>query len=92
MAVVVTIDNKPAVTCGRGTLTPRGRARGRVTHRECCVDDQEGTAICWHHLADRGLLHLAAPAAAYWPEFAQTGKAAIPVRLPAARQLAGQSV
>src|SRR5215470_8677464 len=37
------------------------------------------TALCAHMLADRGLLDLDAPVARYWPEFAQAGKAEIPV-------------
>src|SRR6266540_384374 len=52
------------------------------------------TAICAHRLADQGLLNIDAPVAKYWPEFAQAGKAEIPVRyllshragLPAIRQ------
>ncbi|MGH2633697.1 MAG: serine hydrolase domain-containing protein, partial [Tepidiformaceae bacterium] len=38
------------------------------------------TAICLHMLADRGLVDFDAPVARYWPEFAQNGKAGIPVR------------
>lgn len=38
------------------------------------------TALCAHHLADRGLLDLDAPVAEYWPEFAAAGKQDIPVR------------
>ncbi|APE19981.1 MULTISPECIES: EstA family serine hydrolase [Streptomyces] len=38
------------------------------------------TALCAHLLADRGLLDLDAPVAAYWPEFAAAGKEALPVR------------
>ena len=38
------------------------------------------TAICIHMLVDRGLLDLDAPVAKYWPEFAQAGKANLPVR------------
>ncbi|QES04579.1 class A beta-lactamase-related serine hydrolase [Streptomyces venezuelae] len=38
------------------------------------------TALCAHLLADRGLLDLDAPVAAYWPEFAAAGKDALPVR------------
>ena len=38
------------------------------------------TAICAHHLAQQGLLDVDAPVATYWPEFAQAGKADIPVR------------
>jgi CubicO group peptidase (beta-lactamase class C family) len=38
------------------------------------------TAICANRLAERGKLDLDAPVASYWPEFAQAGKAGIPVR------------
>jgi CubicO group peptidase (beta-lactamase class C family) len=38
------------------------------------------TAICAHKLAQEGLLDIDAPVAGYWPEFAQEGKANIPVR------------
>lgn len=37
-------------------------------------------AICAHRLADQGKLDFDAPVAKYWPEFAQAGKAEIPVR------------
>ena len=37
-------------------------------------------ALCAHMLVDRGQLDLDAPVARYWPEFAQAGKDAIPVR------------
>jgi CubicO group peptidase (beta-lactamase class C family) len=37
------------------------------------------TAACAHLLAQRGELDVDAPVATYWPEFAQTGKAEIPV-------------
>jgi CubicO group peptidase (beta-lactamase class C family) len=37
-------------------------------------------AICAHMLVDRGKLDLDAPVATYWPEFAQAGKASLPVR------------
>jgi CubicO group peptidase (beta-lactamase class C family) len=37
------------------------------------------TALCAHLLVDRGLLDLTAPVARYWPEFAQSGKGALPV-------------
>ena len=38
------------------------------------------TAVCALRLADAGMLDLDAPIARYWPEFAQAGKATIPVR------------
>jgi CubicO group peptidase (beta-lactamase class C family) len=36
-------------------------------------------AVCAHQLVDRGLLELDVPVAKYWPEFAQAGKADVPV-------------
>ena len=39
------------------------------------------TAICAHILASRGQLDLDAPVATYWPEFAQSGKDNIPVKM-----------
>jgi CubicO group peptidase (beta-lactamase class C family) len=39
------------------------------------------TAACANLLAQRGQLDLAAPVSSYWPEFAQAGKADIPVLL-----------
>ena len=38
------------------------------------------TAICAHRLVDQGKLDVDAPVASYWPEFAQAGKADMPVR------------
>jgi len=38
------------------------------------------TAICANRLVDAGKLDLDAPVASYWPEFAQAGKANVPVR------------
>ena len=39
------------------------------------------TALAAHQLVERGELDLDAPVARYWPEFAQNGKAEIPVRM-----------
>ena len=38
------------------------------------------TAVCVLRLVDAGRLDLEAPVARYWPEFAQAGKAQLPVR------------
>ncbi len=38
------------------------------------------TALCAHRLVSEGRLDLDTPVAEYWPEFAQAGKAALPVR------------
>jgi CubicO group peptidase (beta-lactamase class C family) len=53
------------------------------------------TALCAHRLVEEGRLDLDAPVARYWPEFAEAGKADLPVRfllghragLPAVRRL-----
>ncbi len=39
------------------------------------------TALCAHRLVDGGRLDLNAPVATFWPEFAQAGKATLPVHL-----------
>ncbi|WP_217205923.1 serine hydrolase [Streptomyces sp. AC550_RSS872] len=59
-------------------------ARGRPWQRDTLVNvwstTKGPTALCAHVLADRGLLDLDAPVAAYWPEFAAAGKEQILVR------------
>jgi CubicO group peptidase (beta-lactamase class C family) len=51
------------------------------------------TALCAHQLVERGELDLDAPVARYWPEFAESGKAELPVRYLLSHQagLAGVS-
>ena len=81
-AVAVTIDGRPVVDLWAGHANA---ARTRPWVRDTIVNIASATkgptAICAHRLADRGLLDLEAPAASYWPEFAQAGKAAIPVHM-----------
>ncbi|MEJ8667957.1 serine hydrolase domain-containing protein [Streptomyces sp. MS1.AVA.1] len=59
-------------------------AHGRPWERDTLVNvwstSKGPTALCAHILADRGLLDLDAPVAAYWPEFAAAGKEQILVR------------
>jgi CubicO group peptidase (beta-lactamase class C family) len=59
-------------------------ARSRAWERDTIVNvwstTKGMTAACAHRLADEGRLDLDAPVAQYWPEFAQAGKAEIPVR------------
>jgi CubicO group peptidase (beta-lactamase class C family) len=48
---------------------------------QLCFSATKGlTAACVHLLAERGVLELDAPVAAYWPDFAARGKATIPLR------------
>ncbi|MFI9542414.1 serine hydrolase domain-containing protein [Streptomyces sp. NPDC052016] len=60
------------------------RARTRAWERDTLVNVWSTTkgpvALCAHILADRGLLDLDAPVAAYWPEFAAAGKEGVLVR------------
>jgi CubicO group peptidase (beta-lactamase class C family) len=80
--VAVTIDGRPVVDLWAGHANA---ARTHPWVRDTIVNIASATkgptAICAHRLADRGLLDLGAPAASYWPEFAQAGKAAIPVHM-----------
>jgi CubicO group peptidase (beta-lactamase class C family) len=80
--VAATVDGKPVVDLWAGYADA---ARTRPWTRDAIVNIASSTkgltTICAHHLVDRGLLDLEAPVARYWPEFAQAGKAALPVHL-----------
>jgi CubicO group peptidase (beta-lactamase class C family) len=80
-SVSVIVDGKTVVDIWGGY---RDGARTRPWDREttvCMMSVAKGvTAICFNMLVDRGLVDLDAPVATYWPEFAQNGKGAIPVR------------
>jgi CubicO group peptidase (beta-lactamase class C family) len=81
-AVAVTVDGKLVVDLWAGHAdAARTRPWARDTIVNIASATKGPTAICAHHLADRGLLDLEAPVATYWPEFAQAGKAAIPVHM-----------
>ncbi len=59
-------------------------ARTRLWERDTIVNlysvGKAVTAVCALRLAEAGRLDLDAPVAQYWPEFAEAGKARIPVR------------
>lgn len=80
-AVCVYVDGQPVVDLWGGYADA---ARTRPWDREtiaCVRSTTKGmVAICAHMLVERGLLDLDAPVVRYWPEFAQGGKAHIPVR------------
>ena len=94
-AVAVTLDGDPIVDLWGGFAD---QARTTPWDRDTMVNvystTKGVTAICAHRLIDEGHLELDAPVARYWPEFAQAGKAEIPVRwllshrsgLPAVRE------
>ncbi len=80
-SVAVYVDGRPVVDLWSGHADS---ARARPWERDTIVNvystTKGMTAICAHRLIDQGKLDVDAPVARYWPEFAQAGKADIPVR------------
>src|SRR5947209_4718034 len=80
-AVYVTVDGKPVVDLWGGFAD---RSTGRKWDRDTLVlvwsCTKGAVAVCAHLLVARGKLDLDAPVSYYWPEFAQNGKDAIPIR------------
>ncbi|MGE3074455.1 MAG: serine hydrolase domain-containing protein [Dehalococcoidia bacterium] len=80
-SVAVTVNGETVVDLWAGTADPE---LGVPWRQDTIVNVWSSTkgpaALCVHILADRGLLDLDAPVAAYWPEFAQAGKAGVLVR------------
>nr|WSY57097.1 beta-lactamase family protein [Streptomyces sp. NBC_00886] len=80
-AVTVTVHGETVVDLWGGWADA---ARTRPWERDTLVNVWSTTkgpvALCAHILADRGLLDLDAPVAAYWPEFAAEGKENVLVR------------
>jgi CubicO group peptidase (beta-lactamase class C family) len=80
-ALAVYVDSRPVVDLWTGhTDAARTRSWGRDTIVNLYSVGKAVTAICSLRLVEAGLLDLDAPVARYWPEFAQAGKAQIPVR------------
>ncbi|MFF3205743.1 serine hydrolase domain-containing protein [Streptomyces sp. NPDC002962] len=80
-AVSVTVDGAQVVDLWGGRADAAGtRAWERDTVVNVWSTSKGPTALCAHILADRGLLDLDAPVAAYWPEFGAAGKERVPVR------------
>ena len=80
-SLAVMVDGRMVVDLWAGHADA---ARTRPWERDTIVNAWSTTkgivATCAHRLADQGRLDLDAPIANYWPEFAQAGKAEIPVR------------
>ena len=80
-ALAVQVDRHPVVDLWGGH---RDAERTRPWNADTLVNlysvGKAVTAICALRLVDHGLLDLEAPVARYWPEFAQAGKARLPVR------------
>lgn len=80
-ACAVYVDGRPVVDIWAGIADERTGAPWEEGTLTLVYSTTKGvTAICAHHLAERGGLDLDAPVASYWPEFAAAGKEAVTVR------------
>ena len=80
-AVAVFLDGEPVVDLWGGHAdAARTRPWMRDTLVSVASTTKGATALCLHRLADSGSLDLDAPVARWWPEFAEAGKAELPVR------------
>ena len=80
-AVAVYLAGEPVVDIWAGYADKdQSRPWQRDTIATVASTTKGMAAICAHILVERGLLDLDRPVAHYWPEFAQAGKAEIPVR------------
>lgn len=80
-SVAVVIDGNPVIDLWGG-FRDRDREKPWESDTLVCVQSvtKEIVALALHMAIDRGLIDIDAPAARYWPEFAQAGKAAAKVR------------
>lgn len=80
-SVCVMVDGEVVVDLWGGCADEAGAPWSSDTIVPVYSCTKGATALCAHVLADRGQLDFDAPVATYWPEFAQNGKADIPVRM-----------
>src|SRR5262249_47248450 len=80
-ALAVYLDGEPVIDLWGGYADA---ARNQPWRRDTIVNlysvGKAISAVCLLRLVDAGLVDLDAPVARYWPEFAQAGKARLPVR------------
>ncbi|HEX4478751.1 MAG TPA: serine hydrolase domain-containing protein [Polyangiaceae bacterium] len=80
-ATSVVVDGKTVVDVWGGASDEHGKEPwGEDTIVQVMSTTKGMTTLVAHLLVERGLLDLDAPVARYWPEFAEAGKGAIPVR------------
>ena len=80
-SIAVVAGGEPVVNLWAGWADPAmTRAWQKDTLTNVWSTTKAVTSLCAHLLIDRGELDPDAPVARYWPEFAQAGKADIPVR------------
>jgi len=81
-SVCVTLEGETVVDMWGGIARPVTNAPWKEDTMSVVFSSTKGaTSLCAHILASRGKLDLDAPVAQYWPEFAQGGKEAIPVKM-----------
>jgi len=81
-SVCVTVRGRTVVDLWGGFARPETQMPWTAETISIVFSSTKGaTALCAHVLASRGQLDLDAPVATYWPEFAQAGKAQIPVKM-----------
>ena len=80
-ALSVSVGGRNVVDIWGGYLDEAQTRKWERDSLACIFSCTKGViAVLALMLADRGLIDLDAPVADYWPEFAQKGKAEIPVR------------
>lgn len=81
-SVSITLEGEPVVDLWGGSANPATDipwVEDTITHVWSAT--KGATALCAHMLIERGLIDLEAPVIRYWPEFGQTGKESIPVKM-----------
>lgn len=81
-SVCVTVHGQTVVDLWGGFARPDAQTPWTAETISIVFSSTKGaTALCAHILASRGQLDLDAPVTTYWPEFAQSGKGQIPVKM-----------
>src|SRR5579864_4181827 len=81
-SISITLDGEPVVDLWGGSADPASNTswvEDTITHVFSAT--KGAVSLCAHMLIERGLLDLEAPVARYWPEFGQSGKESIPVKM-----------
>ena len=80
-AVAVVADGRVVVDLWAGCADQAGTVGWQQDTMVNIASATKGVlAIAFHQLVERGVIDLDAPVARYWPEFAEGGKGAVPVR------------
>jgi CubicO group peptidase (beta-lactamase class C family) len=80
-AVSVVVDGRPVVDLWGGWQDAERTQPWEADTIVCMMSVAKGiSAVAFNMLLDRGLVDVDAPVAHYWPEFADNGKAELPVR------------